>query len=726
MSFRRNPRQFWRQLLALTLLPTLLLSLIGVASSNPAPGQVSRLSLPLIQTAPAPPPPPPPPPPQVDIWVQLGSSSLARPGERVRLNIFMRNVGSVDAGAITLRVPFNTGLANFFTYHIDSAGGDRFLGVSNGNNVGLAVNRRIAPGQTHQVSLWFTLRNDASEGAIFRLSSDYQFGAVVGRTNQTNVTILRGGELTGGFCGPFRGVNGRFSISPESGPRGTRFIFSSDCFLPGEEVVTWLNVAPGIVRPLELRARADGGGRVVFQLDSNTLLPGDTYGLVGSGLTSRLQILGPFIVTGGIRSADLASVGTPTIVQLPSSTAAAEVPVTASQPAQDATGGVTGVITGDEAAPLNEVIVTVFNPAREIVDAVRSDADGRYTLSGLGDGTYTLGLLASLSGDPTTARYASQLFLLTIADGLVTTLDANLTRGGAISGQIVGADAGNPPLEGVTVFIYGQDDILAGIALSDASGVYTSTALLSGTYRVEIDPTRSLVAATTNYVGTTLEANVTAPATTADVNATLAVGGASVQLGGQVTAQESGLPLANITIAVLDADTNAVLAFTTTNFAGVYQTAPLSPGRFRVYAITTRTDSELAQRYSSTVFTEVVEQSNGGRNDVNFALALGTQVSGTVSSADASAPLEGVTVSILTEDGLILAITESDADGAFRVPAVPNGTYTLRFSTANSDDANTRSYQGSSQPITITDSPAPRIGIVVQLAPESSPMLRRE
>lgn len=716
MLFRRFHRRRWRRLSACALLGALLFGLVAALPGAPADAQILafRLNLPLLRTAP---PPPPPPTPRVDLWVQLGSSSLARPGERVRLNIFMRNVGQVDAGTIDLRVPFNNNLATFFTFHIDRPAGDRFLGVDNGNTVGLQINRRIRPGETYEVSLWFNLRNDAPDGAVFRLSADYTYGGGRGRTNQTNVTILRSGEIAGGFCGPFRGVDGKFSVSPVSGPRGTRFIFSSDCFVPGEQVVTWLNISPGVVRPLELRARADAGGRVTFQLDSNTLLPGDTYGLVGGGSTSGLQILGPFIVTGARSSGP---VGMPSIIQLPdmaTRTLSFPLPSTLT-PAQAVTGGVQGVVTGEGGVPLNDVIVTAFNSAREIVDAVHSDPTGAYQLGGLADGAYTIGFLAGLSGDPTTALYARELIPVTVSNGALSTLDATLVRGGFISGQVSGADAGEPPLEGVSVFVYDDTDTLAGVALTAADGSYTTTALRTGSYRVEFDPTRSSVPATTGYAGATLTAAVTAPATTSGVDAALALNDAVTTLGGRVTAADTGLPLANITIAVIDADSGAIQAFTTTDFAGVYRTDPLEPGRFRVYALTVRATTEVAQRYVSAEFGELVDQSAGGvRNGVDFSLARGTQVSGRITSADTGEPLGGVSVSLRDADDQIIALTASAADGTYTTPAAGNGAYTLRFNTAAADVTIAARYQGAEQPLDISGSPEPIGGVDVALEP---------
>ena len=673
--------------LALLLLLALAVSTAPPAAAQPV-GSGFAVALPLIANGPAQPP--------ISVWVALGSNSAARPGDRVRLNISMRNDGRTEARGITLRVPFDPAIADFFTFAIDTGRGDRFLGVSNGNNVGLEINRPIVAGQTYAVSLWFTIRSRASAGQVLRLASDFTFGTRSGRTNLVTVHVLNSGEIAGGYCGPFRGVDGRMSVSPESGPSGTRFSFSSECFLPGEEVVTWLNT-PGGVQPLALRDRADSRGRVAFQLDSRSLAPADSYGLVASGRTSGLQVLGPFIVRG-LRATD---------AELPAARAAILAALAGEPPAAPAqvAGGVAGRVTGEDGAGLNDVVVAALNSDGAITNAGRSDASGAYRIEGLADGDYTIMILASLSADPASAAYASQLRQVSVSGGAVVPLDVTLSRGGFITGRVTGAVSGSPPLEGVSVFVYNDRFLLSGIGLTDANGVYTTTALLSGPYRVEFDPTLSLVITATNYLSATVPAVVGAPNTTTGVDAALAFAGDAIRIGGRVTAQDSGLPLANVTIAVTSADTGDILEMTTTNTFGHYQTSELPPGRFRVSALTTYADTALVRRYLGATYAEVIEQTTAGsRNGIDLSLVLGTQVSGTVTAADTGAPLPGVSVSVVTADGavgVVVATTQTAADGTYETPAVPNGTYIVRFATDQSEDALTPRYRDAAQRVVV-------------------------
>ena len=81
-------------------------------------------------------------------------------------------------------------------------------------------------------------------------------------------------------------------VSPDRGPPGTVFNFSTDLFQPGEKVVTWLNI-PGGQQPLDMTATADSLGRVWFTYNSGSLAVGD-YALVAYGQRSYITAVGPF------------------------------------------------------------------------------------------------------------------------------------------------------------------------------------------------------------------------------------------------------------------------------------------------------------------------------------------------------------------------------------------------------------------------------------------------
>ncbi len=53
-------------------------------------------------------------------------------------------------------------------------------------------------------------------------------------------------------------------------------------------------------------------------------------------------------------------------------------------------GGVTGTVTGPDARPLAQAAVVVTGPNGDVVARATTDVDGRYELSGIRSGTYTV------------------------------------------------------------------------------------------------------------------------------------------------------------------------------------------------------------------------------------------------------------------------------------------------------------------------------------------------
>lgn len=101
----------------------------------------------------------------------------------------------------------------------------------------------------------------------------------------------------------------------------------------------------------------------------------------------------------------------------------------------------------------------------------------------------------------------------------------------------------------------------------------------------------------------------------------------------------------------------------------------------------------------------MIEQTVGGiRNDVNFTLTRGTQVSGMITAADTGLPLAGVQVRVL------------DA-GGYRTSAVGNGSYTMRFSTAYNERPDAVGDLDLTRPITVSASPEPLTGLDAALEP---------
>lgn len=689
---------------------------------NAVPASAGRvLFLPAIFSPPQPPPPPATP---ISVWSEMNSPAIINRGDRIRVDISVKNESTTPDDAtsnVNISVPFDTRQLRFFTYDIDEGRGDQFLGVSNGNQVELFVGRRIGPGKTHTVSVWFNVQDSVANSEYIELQPRYTYNSESRVTNKVGVTV-QGGDP--GLCRPFEGADARLQVQPDRGPLGIAFIFNNDCYLPGETVTTWLNdpFAPGGVRELPLRATANDRGEVWLNLNSveYNLQPDDRYALVAQGLTSGITSLGPFIVTSGTARQRHA----------PSPATQAAVPVRIEAiPAQQPvpTGSISGQITGDDGSPLAGVLVAALDAENAYVERSFSAANGRYSLTGLADGDYTVAVLASLSSNPVLAAYAGAFLPAGVSAGADTTVDAQLQRGGAIQGTVRGADSGNG-LPGVAVFVFADSGRLVGAASTDATGAYTTTVVLSGSYRLEFEPAYSEIISTTNYLSATLpEVNVTAPAPTTGIDVNLELRPDVRTISGQVTAQDSGLGLAEVLVVVRSDDGRFVEAVETGPNGG-YRTGVLEAGTYQLEALTAFTSEQLSRSYIGRSFGTPIDMTAAGpRADVDVSLERGAQLSGRVTAAETNQELPGVLVIVRDSTDDIVALGLSNAQGTYVSSGLVAGDYSVRFSTAFAAGV-TGSYQSLTETLSIPASGLAR-NIALQRDPARIvylPLLRNE
>jgi hypothetical protein len=169
---------------------------------------------------------------------------------------------------------------------------------------------------------------------------------------------------------------------------------------------------------------------------------------------------------------------------------------------------------------------------------------------------------------------------------VVSGIDAALSRGGQFTGQVTAEDGG-APLEGVYVMAYNSQGSWLGQGSTNASGLYTTSGLPAGTYRLEFDPEYSTAQ---DYLGeyyndkSTLAAadpvELTVPGLTV-VNAVLARGGA---ISGTVTSSLMGAPLEGVTVTILEDSGNEVTR-TNTDANGLYLARGLPTGVYHVHFI---------------------------------------------------------------------------------------------------------------------------------------------
>jgi hypothetical protein len=368
-------------------------------------------------------------------------------------------------------------------------------------------------------------------------------------------------------------------------------------------------------------------------------------------------------------------------------------------------GRISGTVTAEgTGTPLEDVYVVAYTPTVTCyitewtaVASDTTDVNGDYTISGLQTGPYKVkfepeeyGVSAAYLGE-----YYNNKNSLALADQFGVTagqttgnINAALTKGGTITGNVTAADGG-AALKDVWVDVYNsssgywvEDDI------TDVSGNYTVTGLPAGSYKVEFDPSTSGVSAAyiTEYYndkatyGAADPVSVSLGATVNNINAVLAHGG---QFTGTVTAADGGALLEGVYVKVYDSQGNQK-AYDYTDSSGVYTTNGLASGSYRLLFSHSYSNSVdyLAEYYndkSTLSSADAVALTAPGKTTVNAVLARGGSISGTVTSSLNGAPLEDVDVWALDAAGNDVEWTSTDSLGKYVLRGLPSGTYHVLF-----------------------------------------------
>ena len=383
-------------------------------------------------------------------------------------------------------------------------------------------------------------------------------------------------------------------------------------------------------------------------------------------------------------------------------------------------GAVSGTVTDTGDHPLNGVGVEVVQGGFEVGYAT-TGADGTYSATGLAAGTYDVCFDgSSATGGTSTTGYLDQCWDDVAWDGNVfdvtgptsvavtagttrSAVDASLGAGGAVAGTVT--DGSSHPLDGVTVDVYDDDDVLAGTAETGSDGTYTVDGLAAGTYDVCFDASSTIGgSSTTGYTdqcwddvtwdgfstdldGPTSVA-VTAGTTRSAVNASLAAGGA---ISGTVTDAGSH-PLVGVEVSVFvsgASDSEDV----TTGTGGTYDIAGLVPGTYDVCfdgsAATggSSTTGYLDQCYQGVAWdgistdvagaTGVTATSGSTHSAVDASLAAGGAITGTVTDTG-SHPLAGASVDLF-QAGSELSVVQTGSGGTYSITGLSPGAYDVCF-----------------------------------------------
>ena len=265
------------------------------------------------------------------------------------------------------------------------------------------------------------------------------------------------------------------------------------------------------------------------------------------------------------------------------------------------------------------------------------------------------------------------------------------------------SDNGEDPFKDITIELVGADGNVVATTKTDADGNYSFTGLDAGTYTVKVTKAGDIAELTQTEDPDGTKDNASGVIT---LNADNPVrenvnfgyikkhaisGNVYLDQNRDKTKNTADIDLSGITVKLLDKDGN-VVGTTKTDVDGNYSFTDLNDGTYTVQVDKTgplvdkeQTEDPSGQadsRSQAITFT----RTDPDVTNVNFGYAEDYTVSGTVyydkdrsETLNNSEPgFDGITVTLLGEDGGVVATTTTKADGTYSFSKLPAGKYTVK------------------------------------------------
>jgi hypothetical protein len=376
---------------------------------------------------------------------------------------------------------------------------------------------------------------------------------------------------------------------------------------------------------------------------------------------------------------------------------------------KESSGSVSGRVTlGDKPVPRAVVLLTLsdsrFGPDRTPPARATTDEEGRYRLTGVPPGNYTLAPSTPAFVVGMESSYGQPGKSVTLGEGEeVAGLDFSLTRGAVIAGRVTDSD-GRPVIEQrlsmIRVDERGQR--LPGSSFNpfgfstDDRGVYRVYGLLPGRYKVSVGdaPDSGMVRigfgggvyARTFHPDVIEESKavvieVTAGGEAADVDIKLGRASKTYVATGRIIDSDTGKPLANLQYGhgALIGQQTSIGSFgwsnNRSNNNGEFRIEGLGPGRFAAFVVAT----EQTDFYSEPAIFEVTESDVSG---LEIKVRRGSSIAGLAviegtNDADALARMPKLELRAFAQSEGVSAPTMApiliNPDGSFRITGLRPG-----------------------------------------------------
>jgi len=358
------------------------------------------------------------------------------------------------------------------------------------------------------------------------------------------------------------------------------------------------------------------------------------------------------------------------------------------------TGNVTEDIDGDDLGeePIEGVVITLLDNMSNVIATDTTDGNGDYSFENLPAGEYTV-----VEEDP-------DGFVSVTANEIPVTLDPGEIdenndfvdeQTAEISGTVLedldGDGIGNEPIEGVIVTLLDDMGNVVAIDTTDENGDYSFEDVLPGDYTiVETDPD-GYDSVSPNEIPVTLN-----PGESSFDNDFIdeQPGSISGKVEEDIDGDGNGdTPINNVTVVLFDDAGNPVDTFVT-GPTGTYQFNDVAPGEYTVVETdpidyVSVSDQDISDDGDTTPNTDMNDNSipvtvNSGEadDDNNFVderpASISGQVTEDIDGDDVGEdPIEGVVISLIDEDGNVVAIDTTDLNGDYSFEDLTPGIYTV-------------------------------------------------
>lgn len=363
---------------------------------------------------------------------------------------------------------------------------------------------------------------------------------------------------------------------------------------------------------------------------------------------------------------------------------------------------------------LSGVTVTLVDGSGNVVATTTTDASGNYNFPGLADGTYTVkvdttGKLAGLeqTEDPSGAKNSqSTPITFTRNDPDVTNVNFGYTKDYTVSGSVYydknrnsSMGVGEQGFGGITVNLLDKDGNITATTTTAADGSYSFGKLPAGKYSVQIEQSDLLkkLEQTQNSTEQFTLNNDNPAKSKVDFGfaANYTLKGTVYRDGNRSDSLDTGEKLyQGVTVQLLN-NSGDVVATTTTDAQGAYTFQNLEAGDYKVRVVkdgaladTDQTeDPDGTKDNTSGVYTLKLEEPI--HENINFGYVPDYSLSGTIfrdearnGVKDPSDPrFPSVKVTLLDENGNVVATTTTDSNGAYKFSHLPDGKYRVKVDT---------------------------------------------